>query len=249
MATEFKRKYFESVTGNLAEGSVTPQFTVLQPTKKTIIKNIHCTNVSAVNEGNVSLRVNKAAETGFYYIAKNSVVPLQSSFQPIEGFMVLESGDALEAVTTSARTANPGETTGCLDINVSYAENTFLGESSVFKHTITGQLEGDGIGIGQNLVWESPTDAMVKTMHITNVSSFDSSIDLRILNGIDNSLGYIAKDTLVPTQAAYNPIDSAFIFESGDKLEARTDGLSHTGVGNTTGAMDVFISFVNTNTL
>ena len=249
MATEFKRKYFESVTGNLAEGSVTPQFAVLQPTKKTIIKNIHCTNVSAVNEGDVSIRVNKAANTGFYYISKNSTVPLQSSFQPIEGFMVLESGDALEVATTSARTAVGGDTTGCLDVHVSYAENTFLGESSVFKHTITGTLASDGIGVGQNLVWESPKDAMVKTMHIANVSDYDSSIDLRILNGIDSSLGYIAKDTLVPTQAAYTPIDSAFIFESGDKLEARTNGLSHTGAGNTTGAMDVFISYVNTNTL
>ena len=213
------------------------------------IKNIHCTNLNPSSAGDVSIRVSKEVDTGFYYIAKNTVVPVQSSFQPIEGFMVLESGDSLEVSTTISRKTGVGNISGCLDVNVSYAENTFLGESSVFKHTITGQLASDSIGVGNNVIWEAPKDAMIKTMHITNVSDFDSSIDLRTLNGIDNSLGYIAKDTLVPTQASYLPIDSAFIFESGDFLEARTDGLSHTGVGNTTGAMDIFISYVNTNTL
>ena len=80
--------------------------------KKLLLKTIHVTNITSSN-AQVTLKWSDNTDSKQYFLAKDVVVPLASSFQAIDGTMVLEQNDSLTAQS---------DLSGSLQVTVSYLE-------------------------------------------------------------------------------------------------------------------------------
>ena len=80
--------------------------------KKLLLKTIHVTNITSSN-AQVTLKWSDNTDSKQYFLAKDVVVPLASSFQAIDGTMVLDNNDSLTAQS---------DLSGSLQVTVSYME-------------------------------------------------------------------------------------------------------------------------------
>ena len=89
-------------------GDYTTLLTV--PTGKVaLIKGIHHTNVTG---SQININVQISGSTGVYYLAKNSALPAQSSFQPIDSTINLTAGQSLKVLNSNIDSGS--------DVTVSY---------------------------------------------------------------------------------------------------------------------------------
>ena len=82
---------------------------------KLLLKTIHLTNFTSSN-AQVQLKwVDSSDSNREYFLAKDVVVPLASSFQAIDGTLVLDNGDSLKATTNVS---------GSIQATISYMQIT-----------------------------------------------------------------------------------------------------------------------------
>ena len=81
--------------------------------KKLLLKTVHVTNITSSN-AQVTLKWTDSSDSNKqYFLAKDVVVPLASSFQAIDGTFVLDNNDSLTAQQNLS---------GSLQLSVSYME-------------------------------------------------------------------------------------------------------------------------------
>ena len=81
--------------------------------KKLLLKTVHITNITSSN-AQVTLKWTDSSDSNKeYFLARDVVVPNGSSFQAIDGTMVLEQNDSLTAQS---------DLSGSLQVTVSYLE-------------------------------------------------------------------------------------------------------------------------------
>tara|TARA_Y100001972_G_scaffold117316_1_gene156196 strand:+ start:184 stop:519 length:336 start_codon:yes stop_codon:yes gene_type:complete len=81
--------------------------------KKLLLKTVHITNITSSN-AQVTLKWTDSSDSNKqYFLAKDVVVPNASSFQAIDGTMVLDNNDILTAQS---------DLSGSLQVTVSYME-------------------------------------------------------------------------------------------------------------------------------
>ena len=82
---------------------------------KLLLKTIHLTNFTSSN-AQVQLKwVDSSDSNTEYFLAKDVVIPNGSSFQAIDGTMVLDNGDSLKAIT---------DISGSVQATISYMQIT-----------------------------------------------------------------------------------------------------------------------------
>ncbi len=97
---------------DIASGSFTTVLTA-GATDKCLIKSVHLTNVTGSNAEVTMTWVDSSASNTEIYLAKDVVVPNASSFQAIDGTLVLDNSDSLK-ITTSV--------SGSINATVSYVQ-------------------------------------------------------------------------------------------------------------------------------
>lgn len=96
---------------NLTSGSFDTLLTA-GATDKLLIKSIHFTNITGSNS-DISMKwVDNSNGNAEYFLAKDIVIPNASSFQAIDGTLVLDNNDSLQATTTVS---------GSINVTISYA--------------------------------------------------------------------------------------------------------------------------------
>ena len=106
--------YKSTATKLLATGSTTIYTASVSPATTTIIKSLYISNIST-GSINTDVILNKSGSAINYFIISGSLIPAQTSFQPVSDILVLEFGDSLK-VSTSAISSS--------DTIVSYLEIT-----------------------------------------------------------------------------------------------------------------------------
>ncbi len=99
---------------DIASGSYTTVLTS-GATDKCLIKSVHLTNYTSSNAEVTMTWVDSSDSNVEYYLASGVVVPNASSFQAIDGTLVLDNNDSLK-ITTSV--------SGSISATVSYVQIT-----------------------------------------------------------------------------------------------------------------------------
>tara|TARA_R100000908_G_scaffold32701_4_gene14828 strand:- start:10988 stop:11323 length:336 start_codon:yes stop_codon:yes gene_type:complete len=101
------------ITGSYITSASAATLVTAGASKKLLLKTIHITNITSSN-AQVTLKwKDTSASNKEYFIAKDVVVPQASSFQAIDGTMVLDNNDLLTAQS---------DLSGSLQATVSYME-------------------------------------------------------------------------------------------------------------------------------
>jgi hypothetical protein len=90
---------------NLLSGSFSTLVTA-SASDKLLIKSIHCTNITGSNAEVTIKWVDSSNSNSEYFLSKDVVIPNASSFQPIDGTLVLDSNDSLLATTSISGSIN-----------------------------------------------------------------------------------------------------------------------------------------------
>ena len=64
---------------------------------------------------------------------------------------------------------------------------------------------------------------LLKTVHVTNVTSSNAQITLDWDDDSENELYTVAKDVVIPVASSFQAIDGTFILEPNDRLSAQSD--------------------------
>ena len=65
---------------------------------------------------------------------------------------------------------------------------------------------------------------LLKTIHVTNITSSNAQITLKWSDSSDSNKEYfLARDVVVPNGSSFQAIDGTFVLESGDTLTAQQD--------------------------
>lgn len=209
-------------SGQLAP-TVTPAYKIFEATEDTLIKAVHAANTHT-GSADITLRLNESAESDFYYLGSGMLIPTQSALQPVEGFFVLKQGDVIEAINDLA----PANS---VDVTVSYV----TGIPTTYDHAVSHTEKDVYVN-----VFTADSDCVVKNIHAANNSSIDTDYDVVLMKQGGGTSGYLGKDISVPTQSAFQIIDSSLVLKSGDSLHVLTDQFDDAG---TSGALDVLISY------
>ncbi len=97
---------------NITSGSFTTVLTS-GATDKCLIKSVHLTNITSSNAEVTMTWVDSSDSNAEYHLASSVVVPNASSFQAIDGTLVLDNNDSLK-ITTSV--------SGSINATISYVQ-------------------------------------------------------------------------------------------------------------------------------
>lgn len=79
------------------------------------------------------------------------------------------------------------------------------------------------------------TKLLVKTVHATNVTSSNSTIDVTWTDNSSGGTYYLGKTLLIPSAAALQALDGTFVLDNSDTLQATT---------SVSGSIDVTVSYM-----
>jgi hypothetical protein len=102
---------------------------------------------------------------------------------------------------------------------------------------------GATIGNGYTTVLSATTGnkILVKTVHATNIFSGDTSVNIRWHDNSDSNNSYhFAYDVTVPQSASFQALDGTFVLDTGDYIQASTEGDSN--------SIDLSISYLEITT-
>ena len=218
---------YDNSLSQLASGQLAPTVTagykIFEATEKTLIKTIHSAN-TYVSGADITLRLEDNSKGNFYHLSSGMFIPAQSALQPVEGFFILEQGDILEAINDLA----PDNS---VDVTISYA--TGIPSSYANETSYTKKDEFVNVFTANN-------DTVIKNIHAANNSDTDTDYDIALVKNGGSTSGYLGKGISIPSQSAFQIIDSSLVMKSGDYLQVKTDQYNDT---NTSGALDILISY------
>ena len=79
------------------------------------------------------------------------------------------------------------------------------------------------------------TKLLVKTVHATNVTSSDSTIDITWTDNSSGGTYYLGKTLVIPQAAAVQALDGTFVLDNSDTLQATT---------SVSGSIDITVSYM-----
>jgi len=101
-----------NAAANILSGSYTTILTA-GASNKLLIKSVHLTNYTSSNAEITMQWVDSSDSNKAYFLAKDVVVPNASSFQAIDGTLILNNSDSLKAQTSVS---------GSINATISYVE-------------------------------------------------------------------------------------------------------------------------------
>jgi len=66
------------------------------------------------------------------------------------------------------------------------------------------------------------TKLLIKTLHITNVTSSDANVGIHWLDATAQATYSLGKDIVVPLASSFQALDGTFVLDNNDKLELTT---------------------------
>lgn len=181
----------------------TSAITFPSDSEKYLVRSILLTNISGLN-ANITAEVTIGTSNTQVLLANNMPLNSGSTLELIKKPKVFDANNAI-MFTASSNSA--------VSAYVTYQADTSL------------KYFGSGLGItsasNTDVFTASQGDAIVESIHLTNISNFDADIDLYIAHSNGTPISYIGKSYVVPSGAAIELNEQPKFLTSGQKIVAK----------------------------